>query len=432
MSRHRLLSGGRRLLVDVRPLRESAAFRRLWLGSTLSAVGSQMTTFAVALQVYLATRSSAAVGAVGLVAALPSLGLGLFGGALVDSVDRRRLVLVTSSALAAVSAAFATQAFLDTRAVWPVYALTAVQSGIGAVNAPARRTFLPRLLDGDRLPAGLALTMLTFHLSLLLGPVLAGLLTAAGGLRLCYLVDAVSFLAALYGVARLPAMRPTGEPAGRGLRAVREGVRFVRRSRVLAGALWADVNATLLAMPVALFPAVNAARFGGSPRTLGLFTAALATGGLLGSGLSGPVGRTARPGLAMLAAGAVWGAALAVFGVAGGLPLTLACLVVAGAADVTSVVCRSTILQVATPDELRGRVNATEYVVGAAIPQVGNFRAGVVASFTTPGLSALSGGLAAVAALALLAGRFPSLVAYRRPRPGVQPVPAGGVAAPVA
>lgn len=412
----------RRLLVDGSPLRGSIAFRRLWVGSSLSAVGSQMTTFAVALQVYLLTGSSAAVGAIGLAAAIPSICFGLFGGAIIDAVDRRRLVLFTSALLAAVSTAFAWQAFAGLDQLWLLYVLIAVASLLASVNGPARRTFMPRLLTTEQIPAGVALTMLTMHLSLLLGPVLAGLLAAAGGVRLCYLVDAVSFLAALYGVARLPAMHPPARSARPGVRAVREGLHFLRRSQVLAAALLADVNATVLAMPVALFPAINAERYGGSPRTLGLFTAALAAGGLLGAGLSGPVGRIARQGRAMLAAGAVWGLALAMFGIVDGLVATLVCLVIAGAADVTSVVLRSTILQVETPEEFRGRMNATEYVVGASMPEVGNFRAGVVGSLTTPGVSALSGGLAATAGTALLALAFPALVGYR---PAVSSAPSG-------
>lgn len=403
----------RKLLVDVSPLRESSDYRRLWIGSTLSAMGSQMTTFAVALQVYLLTHSSAAVGGTALVAAIPSIGFGLFGGTLTDVVDRRKLVLWTSSLLAAVSAGFAAQAFIGFDHLWLLYLLVAVQSTFGSINAPARRTFMPRLLKHESIPAGVALTMLTMHMSLLVGPVVAGLITAAGGLKLCYLVDALSFSAALYGVARLEPMRPVGETGRPGWRSVVSGFSFLRHKRVLAGALLADVSATALAMPFALFPAINAARFAGSPRTLGLLPAAIAAGGILGSGLSGPVGRVVRKGRGMLIAGGVWGIALAAFGVVGSLWATLGCLFVAGVADVTSVVLRSTIIQTNTPEELRGRVNAAEFVAGASMPQVGNFRAGIVASISTPDISAVSGGLSAAVGSLLLAIGFPAFMRYR-------------------
>ncbi len=402
-----------RLLVDATPLRASAAFRRLWIGTTLSAVGSQMTTFAVALQVYLLTGSPAAVGAVGLATAVPGIAFGLVGGSIVDAVDRRRLVLGTSLFALALSAVLAVQAFAGLRELWLLYAVVGLGSLGGALGAPARRTFLARLLPPAQVPAGAGLTMLSMHASLVVGPALAGVVAAAGGLKVCYLVDALTTLGSLYGVFRLPAMRPEGEPLRPGLRSVLDGLGFLRRRRVLMGALLADLNATVLAMPVALFPAVNAERFGGSPRTLGLLTTALGVGGVLGSALSGPVGRIQRQGRAMLVAGAVWGAALAGFGLVDGLAATLALLALASMADVSSVVLRTTIVQVDTPDAYRGRVSAAEYVVGAMCPQLGNARAGAVASLTTPNISALSGGLSCVVGAGVLALAFPALVRYR-------------------
>ena len=200
------------------------------------------------------------------------------------------------------------------------------------MNGPARRTFMPRLLPAAQIPAGAALTMLTMHVSMLGGPVLGGLLVPLGGVKVCYLIDAITFLASLYSVFRLPAMRPESgdEPPRPGLHGVLDGVRFLGRSRVLTGVLLADVSATLLAMPVALYPAINAERFGGSPRTLGLLSAGLAIGGLLGTAFSGPLVRVRRPGLGMLVAGGVWGAALVGFGVVHTLALTLAALVSPG------------------------------------------------------------------------------------------------------
>lgn len=405
----------KRLVADLRPLRGSPAFRRLWAGSTLSSIGSQMTSFAVALQIYTVTHSSVAVGGVGLAIAVPGILVGLASGSIIDTLDRRRLVLVTTSGLAAVSTLFAAQAFAGLNQVWPLYALVVVQAAMSSVNAPARRTFLPRLLPADQVPAGAALNMLSMHLSVTVGPLVAGVTAAAGGLRVCYLVDAISFAGALYGVVRLPAMRPEGATTRAGFAAAVDGMRFILHNRVLSGALLADLSATVLGMPFALFPAINADRFGGSPRTLGLLAAAPAIGGLLGTALSGPVGRVSRQGRAILIAGAVWGAGLAAFGLAGILWLAVACLIVAGTADVLSVVFRTTVIQLATPDAYRGRASAAEYVVGAACPQLGNFRAGAVASLTSPGVSAVSGGLATIAGAGLIAMAMPAFVRYRAP-----------------
>ena len=281
-----------RLLADISPLRESPAFRRLWAGTTLSSVGSAMTSFAVPLQVYDITRSPFAVGAIGVAQMVPTLAIGLVGGSLADAVDRRKLVLATTSCLAAVSAGLAAQAFAGLRLVWLLYALVAVKSSLSAVNAPARRTFIPRLLSPGQLPAGLALSQLSSQITLTVGPALAGLIAAAPhlGLRACYLLDAVSFAASLYGVGRLPAMLPQAGAARPSPRAVADGISFIRRSHLLTGAFLTDLSATALGLPVALFPAINAGRFHGDPRTLGLFTAAIGVGGLFSATLSGPSG----------------------------------------------------------------------------------------------------------------------------------------------
>lgn len=405
----------RRLLVDATPLRVSPDFRRLWFGSLLSGIGGQMTVFAVALQAYLITGSSFAVGAVGLADAVPAITVGLLAGSVVDAHDRRRLVLIASSGQWLVSVGLAAQAFAGIDRIWLLYLLVGLQSLARSVNAPARRTFMPRLLPAELLPAGAALSMLVMHASMVVGPSLAGLVAAVGGLKLCYLIDALSFLGAMYGVYRLPPMRPEGAVTPPGPRAVLAGLRFLGRSRALTGALVSDLNAMVLAMPIALFPAINAERFGGSPRTLGLLTTAIAVGGILGAGLSGPIGRLRRQGRGMLVAGAIWGAAVAGFGLVDGLAASLVLLAVAGAADVSSVVLRTTVIQLATPDAYRGRIAAAEYVVGAACPELGNFRAGTVASLTSPAASAVSGGLACVGGAALIAVLMPAFVRYRAP-----------------
>ncbi|TCO65920.1 putative MFS family arabinose efflux permease [Actinocrispum wychmicini] len=402
--------------MDLRPLGESSAFRRLWLGGLLSVIGSQMTTFAVALQVYTITRSAIAVGGVGLAAGIPAIVFGLIGGSVVDAVDRRKLMLLTSSLLAAVSAAFAWQALAGNGQVWPLYLLIVVQSTIASVNSAALRTFAPRLLPPELLPAGAALNVFAFHGSMIIGPPIAGLIAAGWGLRGCYLVDLVSFAGALYGIARLPPMRPRGTPTRPGLRSVLAGLRFIKGSRVITGAFLADVNATALGMPFALFPAVNAEHFGGDPKTLGLLNAAPAIGGVIGSVLSGPMRHVRRQGLAMLVAGGVWGLGVLGFGLAPTLGVAIASLALAGAADAISVVCWSAMVQVLTPDEFRGRVAAAEIVVGAGVPQLGNFRAGAVASLTTPAAGAVIGGVSVIGGAVLIGLFVPALVRYRTTR----------------
>jgi MFS family permease len=405
-----------RLLADVRPLRECPAFRRLWAGTTLSAVGGALTMFAVPLQVYDITRSPLAVGAIGVAQVIPTVAIGLLGGTIADAVDRRKLVLVISSCSAAVSAGLAAQAFAGLRSVWLLYALVAVSASLSAINSPVRRTFIRSLLPADQLTAGLALNRLSFQIMLTTGPALAGLITAAPGLGLgaCYLIDAASFAGSLYGVARLPALPRLAGAARPGPRAVAAGVRYIGRSRVLAGAFLADLNATVFGLPIALFPAINAERYGGDPRTLGLFTTAIGVGGLVSAALSGPVGRIVRQGRTMLCAVAVWGAAFAGFAIISTLWLTLVMLAVAGAADTFTVVFRGTIVQQTTPDEFRGRVTAADYVAGVSGGQLGNLEAGALGSLTSPAISALAGGLITVAGAVVIGLAMPAFARYQR------------------
>jgi MFS family permease len=402
----------RRLVADLRPLRDYPAFRRLWVGSAVSGLGSQLTTFALILQVYDLTRSSAAVGAISLVAVVPTLVVGLLGGSFADAADRRILVLITGSCLTAVSATLVVQAYLAPNHLWLLYVLAGTQSLLAAVNAPARQAFLPRLLPAETLGAGIALNQATFQASMLFGPGLAGLITAAGGLRTCYLIDVLSFAAALYGLARLPAMPPQGEVDRPGVRSVVAGLRFIRRPPVLAAAFLADLNAMMLGMPFAVFPAINAAHFGGSPHTLGLLMTAIGAGGLLGSVLSGPIGRVRRAGLGMLISVVCWGGGITGFGLTHVYWLALVLLAVAGAADNISVALRTLIVHRTTPDRYRGRINGVNFVVGAGGPQLGNVEAGLLGSLTDPVISVVSGGLATIAGALLLRLAVPAWTSY--------------------
>ena len=402
-----------RLLVDITPARESVAFRRLLIGSALSGIGGQMTNYAVLLQVYELTRNSLNVGIVALAGGLPMIVAALLSGPLADAADRRKTAGITTVIQTAVSAALAVQAFAGLDQVWLLYVLVGVQGMVAGVASPARRTFMPSLLSREQLSAGAALQTLVMHGSVLVGPTVAGLVTAVSGLKLCYLVDAVSFTFSLYAVARLPRMRAAGHEGRPGLRSIGEGLRFIVSRRMILGVLLADLSATLLGMPIALFPAINAERFGGHAQTLGLMISAVSAGGLVGSALSGPASRVRRQGLGMLVAGAAWGAGLAAFGWSGAFWLACLSLAFAGAADVTSVVLRTALVQGLTPDNLRGRVSGVEFSVGAGAPALGNFRAGAVASLTSPTTSAVSGGLSVVAGAALIGLAIPALLTYR-------------------
>jgi MFS family permease len=394
-------------VLDTRPLRGHAGFRRLWIGSTASAFSGHVAVVAVLAQVWELTASPALVGVVGLATGMPIAVLGTLGGTLADALDRRRLVLLTSAAAAVVAGLLATQAAVGLRSWVLVLALVTAQTGCIALGSSARRTFVPRLLPRDQVGPALALNHISFQGAMLVGPALAGLLISGWGATAAYALDAAATALSLHGVARLPSMRPDRADAGRGpvagLRDTVEGWQVLLRTPVLRAALATDLAQTLLAMPIALFPVLNAERFDGDPRTLGLFLSAIAAGGILAALTSGPATRARRPGLVMMWAAGVWGLALAVFGLVDGLVAGLLCLAVAGAADTASVISRGTLVQLATPDSHLGRVSAAEYVVGAGAPGIGNARAGLVAGYVGPGLAAATGGAACVLCVAAVA-----------------------------
>jgi MFS family permease len=396
-------------LIDIRPLRTNPAFRRLWIGTSMSAVGGQLTLVAVLYQVWELTDSPAAVGALGVANAVPMVVFGLVGGSLADALDRRRLVLLTTIGQLLAAVLLVAQATADLRSYEVLLAIVALQGTVAALGAPARRTFIPRLLPTDQVAAGIALGHLSFQLAMLVGPATAGVVAAAWGVDACYLLNAVMLLASLYGVFGLPAMRPEGEANRPGPAAIWAGWRFIARQPALSGAFVADVLATVLAMPIALFPAINDERFGGRAETLGFFLSAIAVGGVAAGAMSGRLTRAGRPGAVMLVTAGVWGLGLVGFGFAPHLWLALGCLAVAGAADTLSVISRGTLVQVATPDSHRGRVSAVDHIIGVSGPDLGNFRAGLVAGVTTAGFAAVSGGVLCVAGIAVLAAANPAL-----------------------
>lgn len=415
-----------RLFVDLTPLRESAAFRRLWIGHSVGTAGQQMTSVAVALEVYDLTGSSWAVGLTGLFQLVPLVVLGLYGGALLDRFDRRRVALIATAGLWASTLAFVVQSLAGVNSVALLYAIIAVQAGFFAVANPARQAIVPRLVPMHLLPAANALNTLTWGLAFTIGPVLAGFLIAGTGtVTTVYALDLVVFAISVWAMWRLPSLPPEGvaPDAARGWRSVLEGLRFLKGKRNLQMTFYQDIVAMVFGMPRALFPAIAAQWYGGTTQeialTLGLLSAAPAAGALVSGVLSGPLGHVRWQGRAIVVSIMVWGAAIAAFGLVRWLPLALLLLAVAGAADNVSAVFRTTILQAATPDEYRGRLQGVFTVVVAGGPRLGDVEAGTVAALAGETFSVVSGGLACIAGSAILAAKSPQFWRYdaRHPVP---------------
>ncbi|HET9872011.1 MAG TPA: MFS transporter [Propionibacteriaceae bacterium] len=419
------------LLLDLTPVRASAPFRRLLWGIGISNLGTQLTVVAVGLQVYDITGSSLAVGTLGICALVPLMVLGLYGGALVDLHDRRQVALLSSCALWLVAIALAVQAWLSVDSVLLLYGLVALQSAGFAVNNPARSAIIPRLIDPGLLPAANVLQTIIGNVALTVGPVVGAFLVATWGYGEAYTVDAVLFTAGIWALWRLPRLPPLmldrAAPSSRsGLRSVLEGLRYLTTRPNVAMTFVVDLIAMVLAMPRALLPAVGVLFLGGGATTTGALTAAFAAGAVMAGLLSGGLVRRRYQGRLIAVAIACFGLSVAGFGLVlvwvgssapsrvlvGALLLAAVCLALAGAADAVSAVFRQTILQSATPDGMRGRLQGVFIVVVAGGPRLGDLVMGGGASWLGEGWAALVGGLACTVLVLVVLARQRRFLAY--------------------
>jgi len=402
----------RRLLIDLTPLRRSRDFRRLVSGELVSVLGTQLTTVAVPYQVYQLTRSSLAVGLVSITQLFPLIAGSLLGGSVVDTMDRRRVLMVAQVLMAGCSAGLAVNADLGT-ALWPLFVLPALAAGFSGLDSAGRNAIIPNMVRRSEVSTANAIFQALFQLGLVVGPALAGLLLEGAGARFVYWLDVASFGVALLAVF-LISPQPAGEPGHRpGLRSILEGLRFVRGRQAIQGAYLIDINAMVFGMPRALFPALAATVFGGGAQVLGFLYAAPGAGALVGALTTGWVSRIQRQGLAVIIAVIAWGAAITCFGLVSWLPAALALLAAAGCADVISAVFRNTIIQLSVPDALRGRLAGLQIAVVTGGPRVGDLESGAVAAAFGDTFSVVSGGLACIAGALLLARLLPG---FRRLR----------------
>ena len=409
----------RSLLVDLTPVRVSPAFRGLWLGLSVANLGSQLTVVAVGLQVYALTRSTLAVGVLGICALVPLVVFGLYGGALVDHYDRRTVALVASVVSWVAVLGLVVQAGLGNEHVGVLYALVAVQSAAGAVNAPARSAIIPRLLEPRLVPAANALQTMGWNVALTLGPLIGAALVASIGYVWAYAVDAVLFTFALTALLKLPPVPPEPSAERRqrlGLGSVVDGLRYLGTQPNVRMTFLVDIVAMVTAMPRVLFPAVGVLYLGGGETTTGVLVAAVAVGGIVAGLFSGGLARVRWQGRVIAVAITAWGLSIVAFGVVlvtagrttpdGVLPLALTLAVVtlalAGGADAVSSVFRQTILQTATPDHMRGRLQGVFVVVVAGGPRLGELALGALSTRVGEAGAAVIGGVVCVVLLWLL------------------------------
>jgi len=417
----------RRHLADTTPLR-SPDFRRLWWANVVTVIGANLTIFAVPVQLYALTGSSAYVGLSGIFAVVPLIVFGLWGGAWADAMDRRLLLILASIGLALASVLLWVQAALSVNNVWVVLCLLALQQAFYAINAPTRSAAIPRMVPAEQLSAANSLNMTVTQAGAIVGPLLAGVLLKWVDLSTLYLIDAICCVLPIWATIRLAPMPPErtdAEHPGWGFAAVLDGFRYLSGNKVVLMSFVVDLIAMIFGMPRALFPQMAHQNFGGPVEggtAMALLSAAMSVGAVAGGVFSGWLSRVRRQGLAVVASIVVWGAVMAGFGLAvgrsAGAPgmwmwIALAFLAIGGAADMVSAVFRSTILQEAASDDLRGRLQGVFTVVVAGGPRIADAAHGAAAAMVGTTMAAAGGGVLVVVGVVVAAVLVPAFVRYR-------------------
>jgi len=404
-----------RIAVDTRGLRESRDFRLLTIGSVVTGLGTQAALVALPYQVYVTTGSAFLTGLLGAVELGPLVALSLFGGALADRFDRRRLMLATQVALVAVASGLAAAALAGTPQLWLLYVLAGLSTAAAAVERVTGSAMVPNLVRPERLRGALALTFGLYNVTQVVGPAAGGLLIAAAGVQGAYIADAVTcagMVLAVYLMRPQPPKLEDAEEREPIFRSIATGLRFVRQERALVGSFVIDLCAMTFGMPRALFPVLSLTVYHAGASGTGALFSAVAAGATVAALTTGWLEHARWLGRIVLGAVSVWGIAIAAAGVTGELIIAVVLLAVAGAADSVSAVCRSTISQTLTPDRLRGRMSSVFSLVVASGPRLGDIESGTVAAVATPRASVISGGLACLASVGLVAMLFPELARY--------------------
>ena len=419
----------RRFLADTRPLKVPD-YRRLWSANIITVIGAQLTVVAVPAQIYADTGSSAYVGLTGVFGLVPLIVFGLYGGALADVFDRRTLLLITTTGLIVTSGLFWLQALAGSTNVWLLLCLFAVQQAFFGVNQPTRSALIPRLVEPELLPAANSLNMTVSMAGGIAGPLLAGVLIPFTGYAWLYFIDTLSLFATLGAVVRLPPMPVLETTAVPGFRTVVDGFTYLRTQPVLMMSFVVDLIAMIFGMPRALFPEIAHLDFGGPEdggMVFALLFAAIPAGAVIGGVLSGWVSRISRQGLAVVVCIVVWGLAMAGFGAAvlladhwhtPMLVVALVMLMIGGAADIASAAFRSTMLQDAVDDTMRGRLQGVFIVVVAGGPRIADTAHGAAAAGVGAAAAAAGGGVLVVIGVVAAAILVPSFVRYRVTREG--------------
>lgn len=415
--------------LDRFPALRSRDFRLLWAGQGISGIGSFMQMWAINWHLYALTHRPLSLGLIGLFRVIPIVVLSLIGGAVADARDRRKVMLATQSVLALTAALLGIlTVHHDLTATW-IYAITVVSSAAIAFDNPARQSLIPAMVRPGDLANALSMMSVSFRTSTIIGPVLAGLFIAHGGLADTYFINAISFLAVIGALLAIrtpaaPELLGDEAPAQINLAALKEGLSFVRGSQLLVSTILLDFLATFFSSANSLLPifAQDILRVGANG--YGVLAAAEAVGALIAGVFLSFKKPMLRQGTIMLVAVGIYGFATVVFGASRIFWISWMSLAVVGASDAISTIIRQTIRQLITPNRLRGRMTSVNMIFFMGGPQLGELESGAVAQWLGGPISVIIGGLGCLITVALTASKSTVLREYKY-IPDSQPDSAG-------
>jgi MFS family permease len=415
-----LRTRARAALVDTSAIRLEPSFRLLWSGQVVSEFGRQVVIIAMPYEIYVRTQSTIAIGILAAVELVSILGLSLPAGSLADSMDRRRLLLITQGCLALCALVLVATAIVPESPIWLVYVAAFVLSAATAIDRPARKAALYSIVPSPLMNSAVAVDQASNQLAGVCGPALGGLIIGTAGLGAAFGLAAAGFGLMVIALLLLKvSISPSLAPMRR-LQGIRAGLSFVRQRPAILSTMAIDFTAMVFGFPSALFPVLAISVFQVGAPGLGLLAGAPAVGALVASLLSGSLTSIRRKGRGVIAFVCLWGVAITLFGLASfSFPLALLFLGIAGACDIAAAVLRASIVQGSTPDEMRGRVMSINLLAVTGGPRLGDLEATAVASLTSVGFSIVTGGVLCVLGTLLVASRFPALRAFvdsSRPR----------------
>jgi MFS family permease len=399
------------MLINLSPLKKYPDYRNLFIGQMVSFLGTMVSYVAIPYQVYDLTKSSMYVGLLGTVQLVPVLVFGLLGGSVADSMDRRKLILISEAVMCIACLALMINAALAAPNIWVIFAATALMQSANGFHRPAMEAMTQKLVLPEDFASVGALSSFRYTFAAVLGPALGGLLIAMYGAKTAYIFDLATFMVAMFTVWKIRKMPAPENSKKAGLESILEGLRYAWVRPELMGTYIVDIVAMTFAFPVALFPAMGV-EWGGATAAGALYSA-MAVGSLLMTLLSGWTTKVLRHGRAVVVSAAAWGVAVIFLGYAPNLWTALLCLGVAGASDMISALFRGVIWNESVPNEMRGRLAGIEMISYMTGPLIGNARAGWMATVSSNQTSIVSGGILCVIGVLICGFALPQFWKYK-------------------